>query len=164
MCCQFLMFRCNVDDRRMKMWLGSNDTDRGKPIPLPFCPPQISRRLVWDWNRSPWWEADDWPPDQWHSSISIEKKKYRLYISSFSYINVSDGVKTINQRQRYARKQEKKELRRRGMFRYVSGAWTFCGGRNIFNQHVTCEIDVWTNVESEVLNPYPANVENRMSS
>jgi len=24
-------------------------------MPLPFCPPQISRGLVWDWNRPPWW-------------------------------------------------------------------------------------------------------------
>jgi len=57
-------------------------------------------------------------------------------MSSFSNINVINGVKNINQWQRYTRKQEEKELRHRGWFRYVSDAWTFCGGRNNFNQHV----------------------------
>jgi len=35
--------------------------------------------------------------------------------------------------------KKRKGLGQRMKFRYVSDASTFCGGKNIFSQHVTCE-------------------------
>lgn len=70
-------------------------------------------------------------------------------MSGFSNINVSDGVKIYISGKNVQENRKRKELWHRKRLRYVADASAFCGGRNIFSQHVTCE-RISTSVETDV--------------